>query len=195
MQKKQTGPLHVALLLMSFFVHEVYGQTSTVNGVAVYSGTPVRTNPLGIPTLSYNCAKLPSICNNVHAVYPLNAGTVAGTKTTLQNRQYVELNIDRDTDRKEVRRSEVCPDYSWKRNHACPEQDQPPVVPQPFDTGARSYSGGFVGQRLHPNTSTCLIQDYALSYLLKLAVDLTIADSNGADTGMAWSCDEFPPAL
>lgn len=159
MYRRWTVSFGAALLLLSIFTHNAHGQTSTVNGVAEYSGTPVKTNPLGIPTLSYNCAKLPSICNNVHAVYPLNAGTISGTKTTLQNRQFVELNIDRDRERKKKRRNQVC-GASWRSKHPCPEQDQPPVVPQPFNTGARSYSGGFVGQRLHPNTGTKLVQEY-----------------------------------
>ncbi|KAK6066218.1 esterase family protein [Seiridium cupressi] len=167
-----------------------YGQTSTVNGRAEYEGTAVATNPLGIPTMAYNCAKMPSICENVNANSARNGrGNYAlrrdnnGHLGRLANVDFLEPNVDTDQDRIDNRRDqESCPG-NWKANHPCPETNQPLVVPEPFNRGHRTVSNGFVGQRLSPN----LPQGAAGSY--------QIADPSGADAGMAWTCDEFPPAF
>jgi len=41
------------------------------NGVSSLLGTPVQTNPNGIPTLIYICAKIPAICQNFNKVITL----------------------------------------------------------------------------------------------------------------------------
>lgn len=153
-------------------------QTSTVNGRAEYSGTPVLANPNGIPTLTYNCAKMPSICDNVHANggnYELRselnaAGQDVGWKGTLRHVDYLELNLDKGGEgttawaRKEQRRKDSCPS-DWKATApACPRQNQPVVV-----LAGHTVSNGFVGQRLNPN----IPQGDPHSY--------RIADPNGND--------------
>lgn len=143
------GFLPSILVLLPILISQTDAQTSVVNGVPEYSGTPVSVNPLGIPTLTYNCAKMPAICNNVNKAYPLDVGPRIGTQGTLLGRSHIELNVDRDSRRVERRRSAVC-GSTWRYSHPCPEPDQPLVVPQPFNNGGRSLLSGFVGQLLDP---------------------------------------------
>lgn len=149
--------------------------TSIVNRVAEYAGTPVATNPKGIPTLIYNCAKLPSICRNVGTRNPIgNDGKLLGV-------DHIELNYDTEESRKIGRRNEQCP-RNWRATHVCPEPNQPRVVPQGAYLDVLGVGGSFVGQRANP----ALAQADAGSYV--------IADSTGVQRGMAWTCDEWPPA-
>ncbi|KAI0021197.1 hypothetical protein F4780DRAFT_305284 [Xylariomycetidae sp. FL0641] len=178
-----------SLVSLIAFAGYAAAQTSTVNGRAEYMGTPVATNPLGIPTLGYNCAKMPSICENVNGNSNIpGRGNYAlqrapdGTLGQLQNVAFLELNVDTNTTRVNARRDSSCPG-NWKTNHPCPQNGQPLVVPEPFNRGGRSISSGFVGQRLDPT----LPQGAAGSY--------QIADPSGVDAGMVWTCDEFPPAF
>ena len=174
------------LLLLSVHLHGVSSQiTTAANGAAQFSGTPVLANPIGVPTLVYNCAKMPSICNNVHA----NGGSYQLTdlgnslKGRLVTGTYVTLHVDPDSTRGTARRAQSCPS-NWKQNHVCPEtgtggrDPQPLVVPEPFNVGGRTVSTGFVGEALNA-----------------AGFDYHILDPSGALTGMAWTCDEFPPAF
>ncbi|KAJ4288855.1 hypothetical protein N0V88_007185 [Collariella sp. IMI 366227] len=77
----------------------VGAQVSTVNGVAQFAGTPVQQNPHGIPTLIYNCAKLPAICQNVNRRNPLTPRPGAGFGA-LQGATHVELHYDTNSARK-----------------------------------------------------------------------------------------------
>lgn len=113
-------------------------QVSTVNGQAMHSGTPVRQNPHGIPTLIYNCAKVPALCENVHKQYPLNTYThsttnaagvavpVATGYSTMQGRTHLLLHFDR-AGNSQNRRGVAC-GSGWKKVHSCPESDQPEYV-------------------------------------------------------------------
>lgn len=174
------------LPLVLVHVHTVASQITTgVNGLPQYSGTPVLANPIGVPTLVYNCAKMPSICNNVHAnggQYQLsNLGS--GLKGRLATVPFVTLHVDPNSARGNTRRGQSCPG-NWKQNHACPEPGgngrdaQPLVVPEPFNAGGRTVSSGFVGEALDAAN-----------------LDYHILDPSGDTTGMAWTCDEFPPAF
>ncbi|KAI1846796.1 hypothetical protein JX266_007017 [Neoarthrinium moseri] len=133
---------------------------------------------------------MPSICENVNANAARNGRAnyalrrdANGHLGRLQNVAFLELNVDSDQARIDRRRDqESCPG-NWKAGHPCPENNQPLVVPEPFNQGGRTVSTGFVGQRLNPN----LPQGAGGSY--------QIADPSGADAGMAWTCDEFPPAF
>lgn len=117
-------------------------QVSIVNGQAMHSGTPVQQNPYGIPTLIYNCAKVPALCENVNKQYPLDAYTHSTTSTvgtatvvaaaatgysTLQGRTHLLLHFDRAAQSKN-RRGVAC-GTGWKKVHGCPEVDQPEYVP------------------------------------------------------------------
>jgi hypothetical protein len=156
-------------LVSSIFAAEIPTRASLHDRQVVpsYSGTPIHANPYGVPTLGYNCAKLPSICKNVNRRNPINnngLGTLVSGPVT--------LHYDTDIDHKDTRRSIACPG-NWKTNHRCPETDQPLVVSQ-----GNSLQTGFTGQLLNPGSG---------SY--------EIADPSGAFQGMIWSCDEWPPAM
>jgi hypothetical protein len=97
---------------------------------ASFRGKPVVTKSLpgipAVPTLVYNCAKMPAICNNVNKIYPRNPdGTLKDGP--------VRLHYDALGSAKDDRRKRACPksgkDKEWYANHPCPEQDQPPVCP------------------------------------------------------------------
>ena len=157
-----------------------------VQSAVTLFGTPVQTNPVGIPTLTYNCAKLPSICENVNRFPGSQLQRLAqGGLGPLVNSPFV-LHYDRQDSiaepnrRMTARRDAVCP-RNWKATHSCPELDQPLVVPEPFNRGGRTLSSGFTGRRAGTN------QAAPGSY--------QILDPSGGDTGMAWTCDEWPPAI
>ncbi|KAI9798404.1 MAG: hypothetical protein M1833_004798 [Piccolia ochrophora] len=150
--------------------------TSTVNGRAEYMGTPVETNPVGIPTLIYNCAKMPSICKNVGKRYPM-----AGGLLSLPNgKRYLELNWDTDKARTKARGAAACGN-NWKARHPCPEPGQPEVVPK----GSWVGQGSFIGKRLYPFVPVGEAGSYTIE-------STTVP---GASSGMAWTCDEFPPKI
>lgn len=153
-------------------------QTSTVGGVAQFSGTPVATNPYGIPTLLYNCAKLPAICQNVNSRNALE-DRGGGKLGLLVANDHIELNYDTDEVRKNARRAAVCPS-SWKTTHLCPEPNQPNTVPQ----GSSYGMGSFPAARFNPHGLLVGSPGYN-----------SIADANGGNSGMIWTCDEWPPAM
>ena len=171
------------LSIFTFLVHVAYTQTSTVNGRAEFSGTAVATNPNGQPTLIYNCAKLPAICQNVNRRNPLqNLG--GGKLGELQGNDFIELNFDTDSARHDARNNGVCP-RNWKSNHPCPETiagsgiSQPNTVPAGSSYGDGSYPAArFIQQNLVQGN----------------AGFNKIADAVGGDSGMIWTCDEWPPA-
>lgn len=120
----------LAILLPSFLDIGTFveAQVSTVNGQAVYQATPVQQNPHGIPTLVYNCAKLPALCQNVHQRNPLQAVTQAPPRPNglgaLQGVTHILLHFDR-AGNAGLRRGTACPSGSWRRTHTCPETNQP----------------------------------------------------------------------
>lgn len=86
------------LYLMIYVFIPALAQTSTVNGRAEYEGISVATNPNGIPTLIYDCAKLPAGCSNVNQrnnvqVIPPGEPVQYGK---LQARDNLELSFDTD---------------------------------------------------------------------------------------------------
>lgn len=142
-----------------------------------------------LPMLYYNCAKMPSICRNVHSRNPLqtvNGGPAgAGSLGKLDPGQtpgglpYITLHYDTNGANKDNRRSQVCTG-TWTRTHPCPEGNQPPTIPS-----RSSWShGSWPGVRWNPNGLTIGQSGYNL-----------IANQAGnAASGMYWSCDEWPPA-
>ncbi|KAL8958450.1 MAG: hypothetical protein Q9193_004497 [Seirophora villosa] len=81
--------------------------------------TSVRALP-SVPTLVYNCAIVPALCQNVAQLRP-----------GAQNGGHNELfGWDPDGDRKILRREKICPG-SWKtrKSTRCPRPDQPPIHP------------------------------------------------------------------
>lgn len=132
----------IAVITTLLLLKDVTAQSTTVIG-----GTTITmsANPVGVPTLAYNCAKLPAICNNVNA----NGGQYALTdlgnnlKGRLSTVPFVVMHSDTDADRRKARRDSVCPssgNNAWKNTHTCPEPDQPLVVPAPFNVGGEQSS-------------------------------------------------------
>ncbi|KEY73171.1 hypothetical protein S7711_04137 [Stachybotrys chartarum IBT 7711] len=160
----------------------VEAQVSTVNGQAVYQATPVQQNPHGIPTLVYNCAKLPALCQNVHQRNPLQAVTQAPPRPNglgaLQGVTHILLHFDR-AGNAGLRRGTACPSGSWRRTHTCPETNQPHTVPR----GSMLGSGSYPAARYNPNNIAAGQPGYNV-----------IANSQQQHSGMMWTCDEFPPA-
>ena len=122
--------------------------TSSAVQAQQFMGTPVQANPMGIPTLTYNCAKMPSICQNVNSQNPLQP-TQGGFGPVQGQNNYVTLHYDRQagSPRAAQRRCQACPNsrcpgnpVPWKSTHACPEPQQPLVVPEPFNKGGRTLS-------------------------------------------------------
>ncbi len=174
----------VSMRLTTFILVALYeltvAQVSTVNGVAQYAGTPVQQNPNGIPTLVYNCAKLPAICQNVNRRNPLTPRTTGFG--ALQGASHLELHYDTNTARTDTRRGIACPS-GWKKTHVCPETNQPETVP----AGSRLGSGSFPARRyVDPNLPVPL-QRGEPGYN-------AIANRAGGHSGMIWTCDEWPPA-
>jgi hypothetical protein len=158
-------------------------QTST-SSIGTYSATPIRENPHGIPTLVYNCAKMPAICTNVHWRNSLQAEPAAGGQNLGQlagGAAHIELHYDTDVTRKAQRRDSVCTS-DWARLHPCPENNpaQPPTVP----SGASYNRGSWPAQRFNPSGLTISRPGYN-----------RIADDQGNDSGLIWTCDEWPPAM
>jgi hypothetical protein len=119
----------LGLLLLLLSLSLVQAQISVVNGASVYQGTTVSQNKHGIPTLVYNCGKVPALCENVHQQYPLAttvyaapAGAVTGHHTIL-GASYLQFHYDRDSN-SGARRGAAC-SSSWKSRHGCPESNQP----------------------------------------------------------------------
>ncbi|QKD48531.2 uncharacterized protein FOBCDRAFT_236188 [Fusarium oxysporum Fo47] len=140
------------------------------------------SNQHGIPTLAYNCAKVPASCENVHQQYPLAttvhaapAGVVTSHHTILGARSHLQLHFDRD-DNSGGRRGKACA-KNWKNHHNCPESNQPDTVP----AGAMMGDGSFPAARWNPNNLVMGDAGYN-----------RIANAAGQFSGMMWTCDEFP---
>lgn len=171
--------MRAGLLCLLFAGPAIADSTSTVAGTAEYLGTPVQTNPNGVPTLVYNCAKLPAICKNVNNRNPINGGgdSSPGTLILPAGVDHIELNSDPDESRHSTRNGQACPSR-WKISHACPEPGQPRTVPK----GASVGFGSFIGQKFNN-----VPQGGDGSNM--------IADRFGNYRGMIWTCDEWPPAM
>lgn len=174
------GRFGIILTIAITFLSLVLAQTSTVNGVAEYRGTPVATHPYGIPTLVYNCAKLPAICQNVNTRNRLqNVVGIGGLGLgKLVGNAYIELNYDTNQARKDERRLSVCP-QSWRITHPCPETNQPNTVPADTSLG----QGSWPVARFNPQNLRPVDSGYN-----------TIANGNGGNSGLIWTCDEWPPS-
>ncbi|KAI8419663.1 hypothetical protein FOFC_02253 [Fusarium oxysporum] len=131
------------------------------------------------PTLAYNCAKVPALCENVHQQYPLAttvhaapAGAVTGHHTILGPRSYLQLQFDRD-DNSGGRRGKACA-KNWKNQHNCPESKQLDTVL----AGAMLGDGSFPATRWNPDNLVMGDTGYN-----------RIANAAGQFSGMMWTCD------
>ena len=192
--------LSLLLMIISFCLHAARIEAATTVTItsrtvinqltSTYTSTITATsNPAGIPTLIYNCAKMPAICNNVdqylHRQVP-PAGLDPLYKTIPGN-GYLDFHYDSNRYRVNARRNSVCPG-NWYNNHPCPEPSQPPVVVAGGWVNARGDFQGeaFVGgTRIEPNSA---------NPIGAMLFEITNPARGSAYQGMIWSCDEFPPA-
>ncbi|CZR51256.1 uncharacterized protein PAC_01131 [Phialocephala subalpina] len=168
--------MHYHRILPAFFlckaslqVNAQYQQTLDAgSNPPTYLGTPVAIpNPL--PTLIYNCAIMPAICNNVQAWIQAQGLTLPHT-----------FHYDTDTFRKEARGERACPtgrNNRWSLNHNCPEANQPAV------------HGYIRTVRVVP----AMVQ-YGTALLMNQAMFTYEIAGNPAteSSGLAYTCDEFP---
>ena len=120
------------------------------------------------PELAYNCAKLPAICNNVNKRNSISDGILNNGPIQLTYAGSGSGN-----------RAIACPS-NWKATHTCPEPDQPLIVGQ--GSTVASYNA-FQGQQWRAG-SLPTDPDFNV-----------IADPGGTESGMMWTCDEWPPNM
>ena len=118
--------------------------------------------------LEYNCFHMKDICKNAENFQSRRqAGNPQGFPTHI-------FAYDFNGDRRDERRKKSCPS-SWKNRHPCPEPDQQDVM---------RHDGVWPHKDLEPNSGSSLTIRHK-------------RDSQGnidEYSGVAYSCDEFPPA-
>ncbi|KAJ9616794.1 hypothetical protein H2200_000513 [Cladophialophora chaetospira] len=155
----------------------------------------VTSDPVGVPTLLYNCAKMPNICANLDT-YPPASIRKSGSVWSIDNPSgEIALHFDKDADRKENRRKLTCPNKadgsmyggSWHNRNSCPKGLRAPVVQgtgSHVDLNGNPIVPAIWGYRLRPGAGVTFV-DTARN---------AIADGANNFRGLLWSCEEFPPA-
>ena len=171
-------PIYLIFTLCVCVSSQWLNDYANVNGVKLWSATvnaPATTvTHLGnIPTLVYNCAIVPSLCQTAE-----HAGRLGAATGNYPHGQEA-FGWDPNSNRKSSRRKNACPD-NWKKKskldpdgHACPEDNQPPVHP----IGYTNVVPPLVDQ-----------PSYAI---LRLNPQTQVPEK----TGLMYTCDEFPPAM
>ena len=154
---------------------------SVVAGTTKYENNAILTPSPAVPTVVYNCAKVPALCSNVASYMPMNTAQMTlSTDPAVFHFNKNEANHDR-------RRDQSCPG-TWSNTHICPEEDQPAVVLGGSYVNLRGnlFAGAFEGKIfVDPGDPDAL---GARGHM--------IADDTTPNTysGLIWSCDEFPAA-
>lgn len=188
--KSRTLLLAAALLTATSGVgaDSVSGTPASYRGKAV--ATPRISGMDSQPTLIYNCAKMPAICNNVAQVEDMDEDT------RLLKEKHLVFHYHLDRVATKARRAASCPakkprGQSWYDYHQCPEPDQPLVV---LEGGAVNLEGEGDGNffkgdiMIDPKASNKELEDAPSRKRM-----ITDADT-GQYTGLFWSCDEWPAA-
>jgi hypothetical protein len=155
---------------LCFYANGQYPQT-TANGQ--YLGQAVAV-PNPRPTLIYNCALMPSICRNV--------ANWVGTNPARQLPRNFHLHASTGTHTAD-RRDNSCPD-DWKETHVCPEPNQPQ------SRGWWRKPAGVRNTYSFPSTAKLIPSIHGNPFINEIAMNLINDDS----AGLAYTCDEFPPA-
>lgn len=121
-------------------------------------------------TLYYNCAYMNNVCDNADAFARTTRGVTLHGASGLGNNIY---GFDFNTGRKDARRDEVCPG-SWKNTHPCP-----------FTGSARPFRSDKVWWTAALEPGTLVNQ---IANKRSLTGQVTI------NSGIRYTCDEFPPA-
>ncbi|KAH9211057.1 hypothetical protein DL95DRAFT_465264 [Leptodontidium sp. 2 PMI_412] len=133
-----------------------------------------------LPTLYYNCAIMPAICSNVQA-WLVNNGQA------LPREFHIQTGNDKNTDK---RRNKSCPG-SWSRTHTCPEPiGQPATV---FGYGV-NLNGNPAPQMLTFGNSLMANNPATVPPTVSPFKNEIEGIGTAESSGLAYTCDEFPPA-
>jgi hypothetical protein len=77
-----------------------------------------------MPTLVYNCAKLPATCTKINRGSGSSLERLPGGGLGKLINGLLTLHLDTDKARKKARRNLACPD-NWRESHDCPETNPP----------------------------------------------------------------------
>ncbi|KAK6535008.1 hypothetical protein TWF281_006306 [Arthrobotrys megalospora] len=156
----------------------------TAAGGAMYTYPVYTMQPM--PTLVYNCAKMPSICKNVRNY--LGGQTIAA------------FHYDREGTRNKSRRQINCPG-NWMNTHPCPEVDQPVyyIGSSPAQSTSVTMSVSYSEITVIPGQSTITTAITDAKRLASIVPPINVG--GGAQPlpvyeaiPLIMSCDEFPPA-
>ncbi|KAM3501681.1 hypothetical protein MY11210_009307 [Beauveria gryllotalpidicola] len=178
----QLAPVFITLLppVAEAQYYQDYMPDTTTPGAYLYRAVPNQTpwrvfnvEPYTV-YLSYNCHYMKEICKNVEAFQATSRGQNLHPLSGISGNVYgYDLDTGEDHSHQESRRSASCPP-TWKATHPCPEVDQSKPMRQ---------DGEWFTTSLEPGSPV-----NALKHL---------RDSNNniiAESGIRYSCDEFPPA-
>lgn len=127
-----------------------------------------------MPTLIYNCAKMPAICTNVNRSNPLTPQPGGGLGQIIGGQ--ITMHFDTDKTRKDTRRDFACPD-NWKNHHDCPETN--PAQPQTVPKGSSLNHGSFPARPHGPSRQNKQKGDPGWN---------TIANAAGQPAGIVSEC-------
>ncbi|KAM3066305.1 hypothetical protein ACMFMG_003184 [Clarireedia jacksonii] len=148
-------------------------------GGSTYLATPVVI-PAPLPTLYYNCEIMPAICKNVQDWLTAN-------NEVLPKTFHIQTQNERNT---ATRRGESCPD-TWSVTHTCPE-----LIGQPQTIyGYGRYINGNPAYSMYQFTPTLLETSLVSVPPVFSPFNKEIQGTAAGDSsGLAFTCDEFPPA-
>ncbi|EJP61727.1 Pectin lyase fold/virulence factor [Beauveria bassiana ARSEF 2860] len=160
--------------------YQDYMPDTTTPGAYLYRAVPNQTpwrvinvEPYTV-YLSYNCHYMREICKNVEAFQADPRWQNLHPLSGISNNVYgYDLDTGEDHSHQESRRLASCPG-DWKSDHRCPETDQSKPMRQ---------NGEWFTTALEPGTDENVLEH--------------LRDSNNniiAQSGIRYSCDEFPPA-
>ena len=154
----------------------------------VYSasaGQPATTHTVNMlnpkPTMSWNCDVMPALCENVLRRQPL---------PVIFQEYVVDIQppINAQEKRSDVRRTNAGCTPTWITNHRCPESNQPDYWYHPLGQMLPSVLATHEGNAGIPAGNMVHLQGPSKN----------VFDSNGnlqyEQSGIIFSCDEFPPA-
>ncbi|KAF2272063.1 uncharacterized protein EI97DRAFT_504490 [Westerdykella ornata] len=170
------------LFVVAFLTRALPGaaQWSQTVSNGLYYGTQVGI-PNPRPTLTYNCALLPSICQNVQNWINQDPVNRALPRT---------FHVDPNSQRLDRRRANSCPS-DWSDNHDCPEILQDPIRAWVRTPRLLKDTWAFPSTQLLPRPAN----SGSGSGVPGAGFKYEIAAANLVDSaGLAYTCDEFPPA-
>lgn len=167
----------LVFLSLAAFQSSQLQQSLDANG-NTYLGTPVLAQPT-MPTMYYNCALMPAICNNVQQ-------WLTDNNHVLPRDFHVQTE---NTKNARSRGDDSCPG-DWATTHTCPELIGQPAIVHGY------------GQNINGNPLYTMVQ-FGNGLLLNNFVSVPPSYApftneiqgigQGESSGLAYTCDEFPP--